>query len=141
MTTLRAHVERRVRDQVALLRDVGGAVSLSAVMEGRVAAPAAYVFSESKRGGRNGADNSVIQRVEYQLGVVMVVRNVRDERGVDSSDAVEDLTAAVRTALLGWQPSEDAEPLEYVGGRLVSMVNGFVFWLDSYRTAMHWRSV
>jgi len=138
--TLRQSVETRLREQLPDLREVAGAASLDAVLGGRVSAPAAYVFREAQQASPNEGANFITQRIGVRLGVVLVVRNVRDPRQGDSSDEAEALSLQVRDALYGWAPAAEAEPLEYAGGRLVSMQNGFYFWMDSYTTATYWRA-
>lgn len=138
--TIRQAVEDRLREQLTALREVAGAASLDAVLSGRVSAPAAYVFREAQQASPNEGANYISQRIGVRLGVVLVVRNVADPRQGDSSDEAEALAEQVRDALLGWAPADEAEPLEYAGGRLVSMQNGFYFWMDSYTTATYWRA-
>lgn len=140
MTSLREAVENRLRDRLPDLREVAGAASIDAVLAGRVATPAVYVFREAQPAGANSGANFISQRVGQKLGVLLAVRNVRDPRQGDSSDEAEALSLLVRDAIFGWAPAEHAEPLEYAGGRLVSMQNGFLFWLDSYTTATYWRA-
>jgi len=139
-TTLRQAIEDRIRDQVSGLREVAGAADLQSVLAGRITPPAAFVFRVQTRAGENSIVNGVDQRVTETYAVVIVTRNVRDPRGADSSDDNEALASSVSTALLGWQPASDADPLEYDGGRLLSLSDGFLFWQEAYRTARYRRA-
>ena len=139
--TIRKNIEDQIKAQVSEFREIAGAANLRSVLDGRVSAPACYIFRMRNRAGRNTLDNAVSQRVEEAYAVVVVSQNRRDARGGDSSDANEALCDQVSTALLGWTPDPNAEPMEYGGGQLVSMKDGFFYWQDVYRTARYLRAV
>lgn len=139
--TVRSNIAARIRVQVTGLREVEGAADLHGVLAGRVNAPAAYVFRLRTRAGANQLDNAVSQNVSESYAVVVVTKNLRDERGGDSSDANEVLCDQISTALLGWEPDVDADTLEYEGGQLVSMKDGYFYWQEVYKTARLRRAV
>lgn len=139
--TVRSAIADRVRAQVTDLREVAGAADLRGVLEGRVSAPAAYVFRLRNSAGRNQLDNAVSQAVRESYAVVVVTQNLRDTRGGDSSDANEVLCDQVGAALLGWAPAVDADTLEYGGGQLVSMKDGYFYWQEVYTTERLRRAV
>lgn len=141
MSTLRAAIEERIRSQIGGFRSVAGAADLRSVLEGRVTPPAAYVFRMRNSAGPNTLANAVDHRVLEQYAVVVVTRNVSDPRGGDSSDTNETLCNAISDALLGWEPAAGAEPMEYGGGRLVSLQDQFFFWQETYNTARQRRAV
>lgn len=139
--TVRSVIADRVRDQVTDLREVSGAADLRGVLDGRVTAPAAYVFRLRNSAGANQLDNAVSQRVQESYAIVVVSQNLRDARGGDSSDANEVLCDQVIGALLGWLPDPEADALEYGGGQLVSMKDGYFYWQEIYTTARLRRAV
>ncbi len=139
--TIRKNIEDRLKAQVSDFREVAGAADLRSVLDGRVSAPACYIFRMRNRPGKNTLDNAVSQRVDESYAIVVVSQNLRDTRGGDSSDVNETLCDQVNTALLGWTPDPTAESMEYGGGQLVSMKGGFFYWQDIYRTARYRRAV
>lgn len=141
MATLRQLIEARIKSEVDGLRAVAGAADMQSVLQGRVSPPAAYVFRLRNAAGPNTLANAVDQRVNEQYAVVVVTRNVGDSRGGDSSDANEAICDDIGDALLGWEPAADAEPMEYGGGRLVSLQDQFLFWQETYTTARYRRAV
>ena len=139
--TIRKAIEDQIKAQVTDFREVAGAADLRSVLEGRVSAPACYIFRMRNRAGRNTLDNAVSQRVEEAYAVVVVSQNRRDARGGDSSDANEALCDQVSTALLGWTPDPNAEPMEYNGGGLATIREGFFYWQEVYKTVRYRRAV
>lgn len=141
--TIRQAIEQRIKDQDTgnSFREVAGAADLRGILDGRVSAPGCYVFRLRNRPGRNDLDTGVSQRVAESYAVVVVTDNRRDPRGGDSSDASEALCDQVNTALLGWTPDPDADPMEYGGGQLVSIKEGKFYWQDIYTTARFRRAV
>ena len=138
--TIRQLIEARIEAECRF-REVAGAADLPNVLKGRATTPGCYIYRASVRAGNNGLVNAVSQRIEETYAVVIVSRNVRDPRHGDSADENEALCAQVSAALLGWQPDETTEPMEYAGGRLVSLLNGAYYWQEHYRTARHRRAV
>lgn len=139
--TVRSMIAGRVRAQVTELREVAGAADLRGVLEGRVTAPAAYIYRLRNSAGPNQLDNAVSQTVRESYAVVVVTQNLRDARGGDSSDTNEALCDQVSDALLGWSPDVAADALEYGGGQLVSMKDGYFYWQEVYTTARLRRAV
>lgn len=135
--TIRQSIEQRIgqQDNTNNFREVAGAANLRSVLDGRVSAPACYVFRLRNSAGRNELDNAVNQRVVESYAVVIVTDNKRDTRGGDASDANEALCKQVEQALLNWTPDPEADPIEYGGGSLVTMKDGYFYWQEVYRTA------
>jgi len=138
--TIRSEMVLRIRESVREFREVSGAASLEAVMEGRVLHPGAYVFPESSKVGENRLVGAIAQRESLVYAIVIVTRNVRDAKGADSDDESEYLRDEIRAALLGWQPEGAGLPLEHAGGELIIMKDGILYYLERYRTdRFHWK--
>lgn len=141
MINIRPLIEQHLRSAVPEFIEVAGAADLANVMQGRVAAPGCYVFQERATARPDNVIGATVQRVTLQVAVITVVRNVKDSRGTDAADASAGLQQSVQTALLGWQADAAVDPLEYVGGVLVSFANGYFIWKDSYQTYQFIRSI
>jgi len=141
--TIRQAIEQQIKaqDTTNNFREVAGAANLRGVLESRVSAPACYVFRLRNSAGANNLDRGVSQRVTESYAVVVVTGNRRDARGADSSDENEALCQQIDAALLNWTPDPNAEPLEYGGGSLVSIANGYMYWQDIYTTARFRRAL
>ena len=85
------------------------------------------------------ADESTTRKVEaapvqhfVRVGVAVIEAAPNDRTGKLGMDRVSPLLAAVRVALAGWAPPGQREVLSYRRGRLVSVEDGRVSWLDEY---------
>jgi len=138
--TLRQILEARISNESNVFREVAGAASLDAILKGRMASPGCYLFNERDNAGANQVLTIVSQRVVKQIAVVTVVGNVRSSSGADSSDESEAVRDVISGLLLGHIPSPEHEAIEFVGGGLVTFINGLYVWKDTYRTANQIRS-
>ena len=134
MINLRPLIEQRIKSEVTAFSEVAGAANLENIMAGRISSPGCYVFKERSQPQGGDLIGATMQRVTLRYAVVIIVKNVRDPRGSDAADESDALQEAVRTALLGWQPSQESDPIEYSDGALVSFANGFFIWRDTYQT-------
>lgn len=134
MINIRPLTQQHIRDQIASFSEVSGASDLTSLLKGRLLDRGCYVFPDRVSAGSNEVKNAVLQRVNPQLAVVTVVYNVKDARGEDAADVSFVYQEAVRSLLLGWRPHADFELYEYAGGNLVSFLNGFYIWKDSFKT-------
>ena len=141
MSTLRQLMESRLRAQIPAFKEVAGAADLNSILAGRVSAPGCYIFTERDTAGANTLVGAVSQRVTELMAIITVVRNVRDAQGADADDENKVLRSLVSTALLNWEPDATHEPMEYVGGSLVSFANGFLYYKSTYSTATQIRAV
>lgn len=129
-----AAIVARLRDQVGTLSLISGAADFQKAAEANpTATPAAYVLLLTERGGPPATFSRTEQRVDAEIGIVLVTRNLADTKGAAAGTDMATLRAAVRTALLGW---EDAgrDPMEYGAGGLLAFRDGHMWWQDSYRT-------
>ena len=127
---------------VPALKLVGAAAQFQAAVESNPkATPAAFVISLGDDPGPSVMADQVIQRVATPLGIVLVVRNLSDTKGVAAGQDMEALRAAVKAALLGWQPAAEYDPLQRGRGTLLAFKDGHMWWQDIYLTATYDRSV
>jgi hypothetical protein len=141
MINVRPLIEQRLRAEIPAFKEVAGAAGLSSILQGRIADPGCYVFQERSTAENSDLVGATMQRVTLLVAVITVVRNVRDSRGADAADASSEFQDSIQTALLGWQPHESADPMEFVAGALVSFANGFLIWKDTYKTYQFIRSI
>ncbi len=140
--TLRKQVQDRlIQNASSYFNEIKGAASLSEIIHGRVHPDGCYIFKEKSISSENSLINAVNQRVVDRLSIVIVTRNTTDQKGSDSSDNSELLQNAVMNEILGFEPTGGYEPIEYAGGSLVSLTNGFYIWLDTYKSAHFVRSL
>lgn len=85
----------------------------------KLALPAAYVVMGEDEADRSTA-NVVRQALTDYFDVVVVLRNI-DERGQNNCDNVHLIRAELFKALIGFIPTEDYEPIQYVNGSLVEI--------------------
>ena len=117
---------------------VEGTAELASRGTGAPAAlPAAYVFVGEEGSAENERLNGVLQRTEVDLKVVIITGNVSDASGGAAAADLEALKAAVRTALLGWQPTGADDIITSVGGELVRARDGLVWWEMTFATAFY----
>lgn len=141
--TLRSLYEQRVKTLLSIgspdatnpvFKEVAGAVNLQAILDGRIEPNGCYIFRERNNAGSNTLMNAVSQLQTHYIGFVLVSRNVRGERGADSSDENEALCDALQAVLLGWEPSSNHSITEYAGGTLISFKNNLLIWRELYQT-------
>lgn len=116
---------------------VSGAAALAQAVE--LAAdwtvPAAFVVPLSETADQNellGDFSS--QWVAIRFGVAILVSNTSDEPGFTAAEAVVDAFAQIRAALVGWQPSETFQAIDYVSGELGEFDRARLFWELQFAT-------
>lgn len=126
----------RLEANVPLLKHVGGAAQFQNAAESLPkGTPAAFVIPLEENPGNSAMGDLVIQRVSVTLGVILVVRNVSDPKGVAARQDMEALRAAVKTALLGWQTTPDYDPLARGRSGLLAFKDMHMWWQDIYLTS------
>jgi hypothetical protein len=133
----------RLKVAVPQLRSVGRAADYAAVRTLQdFPAPCAFVILAAERGlsrpiGRapRGEQISARQTVEVSFGVVVAVRNWRQQQGEQIADELRTIVGATRAALMGYVPDVDgARPCEFVRGDLQDYSTGTAIWADVYAT-------
>jgi len=139
-----APVQERVRALVPTLRLVAGAADYAAVKNlADFPAPCAYVVlaaeqytSASAGHGRPGEQVPVSQDGAITFGIVVAVRNYREQRGAQVSQELIAVLGAIRDAVLGYVPPvPGARPCQLSRGRLADYDAGVALWEDVYTTS------
>ncbi|MXS82273.1 phage tail terminator protein [Nitrosomonas oligotropha] len=134
----------RLKDQVTSLKLVGGAADFDAAAESLKQKPAAFVLPNSERANQSTTGTmAVSQENTVRFAVVLAVQNLRDARGENAQADLLSLRTDIMSALLGWEPDEDADfkPIEFSGGRLLQLADRVLWWQDEFVTAHLLRSV
>lgn len=136
-----APIVARVAAQCPLLVSVAGASEFAAVSERVTIHPAAWVLPEQDSAGDNryGA-GAISQRVATAFSVVIVAGTRGDQLGGATHDVLRPLRLQVLEALLGWHPTDAAEPITYLSGELLQVSAGLVWWRDTYTSAWEARA-
>ena len=133
----------RLVEKVPELKVVEGAADLAAAAESGVRQfPCAFVIPLADSPSElELATGSTQQRLSSQLGVIMVVRNLRDARGQNALVDLTVLRKLVHEAIYGWTPDAQVfDPLTRGGGRILQLDNQTLWWQDDYATASYLRS-
>lgn len=137
MTPVEAIIER-LRDAsetpFALVERIG---DLAALKERPNAMPAAYVLTMEEVSGDNERDTGpVLQRIESDIGVIIVAENVSDAKAGAAAAEIEEVKAWTRRRLLGFVPdAATGEPVTHVAGKLVKVSGGCVWWGETFGLA------
>lgn len=113
----------------------------SAVEDKPKVTPACFVVLLEEQPQPNALGDILIQRVRVALGIVLVVRNLADNKGVAARGDLESLRGKVKNQLFGWQPTPAHNPLERGASHLLTFKEGHVWWQDIYLTEYYDRSV
>ncbi|WP_425404621.1 phage tail terminator protein [Hwanghaeella sp.] len=109
---------------------VAGAADYDALEEStRVVVPAAFVVPMDDQADPvvNGS-NDVRQALEDSFRVVVLLSNTADQRGQASYDQVHLIRAELWAGILGWEPDENHNPIEYRGSDLIARSRAFLIW-------------
>lgn len=133
-------VIERLRDQVKVLKHVGGAAELGTITQLRdFRTPAAYVLlaqetlSPKPAGHAGGATR---QMANVHFAITVAVRNYRDNKGITAADDLRPVLGDVRKALIGWTPPglAGARDCQLVQGQVVDYDASVLIWTDLYQT-------
>lgn len=121
---------------------VGDVLQLAALeTEPTIAMPAAFVVPETESAQPNDLGSNVFEQlITTQFAVAIVVGADGARRGV-ARESLEDLEAAVITALAGTKVQGLDRPITYAGARLLSIGPGRVARLLSFRAVRRFRVV
>jgi hypothetical protein len=124
------------------LAHVAGAAGLAQAANALKQIPAAYVIPNSERSGGSRTGTMVVsQQNTVRFAVVMATKNLRDARGDQAQADLLSLREEIMTALHGWQPDAEFDPIEYGGGRLMQLTDQVLWWQDEFLTAHLIRSM
>lgn len=130
----------RLDTQVAALKTVAGTAEFAVAETAAKQLPAAYVIPLADKASGNELETGVEQHVVARFGVALAIRNIKDARGQAGQAALKTLRDAVSVVLLGWEPLAGYDPVLYVGGQLIKIGNGVLWWQDEYVTGYYRRT-
>lgn len=137
-----AWIVAQLKTEVTALKLVGGAADLSAATDSVIQKPAAFVLANSERAsGSTTGTMAVNQQNTVRFAVLIAVQNLRDKRGEKAQADLLSLREEIITALHGWQPDADFDPIEYGSGKLLQLSDQVLWWQDEFVTAHLLRSV
>lgn len=131
----------RINEQVPTLLQIAGAAGLAQAATDLKQYPAAYVIPSAERANGSRTGTTVVsQQNSVRFAVILAVRNLRDARGDQAQADLLTLREEIMSALHGWQPHADFDPLEYSGGRLLQLTDQVLWWQDEFLTTHLLRS-
>ena len=139
---LEMHLADAIAARLAALADEEGALLFAAVLSALDAAaltawpktPAALVLpvsDEAEESTTRRVENAPVQHV-VRIGVSVMVAAPNDRSGARGRERLSALLAHARLALAGWAPPGQREVLSFRRGRLVSLEDARLQWLDEY---------
>lgn len=129
-----------IKANVPELKAVGEAVDFQTAAESNpLATPACYVFLMDETPGPSQTD-VLIQKVRATVGIVLVVKNLKDTKGAAAKVTVDSLRTKVKDLVFGWSASAVYDPFERGPGRLLAFRDGHLWWQDLYLTEYFDRS-
>ncbi|MYM80538.1 hypothetical protein GTP44_01005 [Duganella sp. FT50W] len=130
------NIKARLRELVPEIKQVGGAADFqSAVESNPTVTPACYVFSLGEAPAPSQFAGRLIQRVRASVGIVLVVKNLTDAKGVAALEDTDALRNKVKQVVYGWRPADGNDPLERGDSNLLAFRDGHVWWQDIYLTS------
>jgi hypothetical protein len=126
---LNAVIDRLKANVPALHGRVARAVDLAELIAKNMLppqTPAAFVLWAGDNAAPNDMAPITRQTVREMASVVLVARKAGDITGAKASDDADDIGDDVVAALVGYQPSDQLDPFEYLRGRLLGLQDGAV---------------
>jgi len=140
-----APVIARIKASVGELRQVRGVSDYAAVTSLLdFTPPEAFVYTAAETGVETksgmslpGKQTPIAQQMQVVLGVVVVARNYREQRGDQLRDELLGFVGKVRAPLLGWTPPVNGgRALQLLRGDLADYDKSTALWVD-YWTTQH----
>lgn len=133
-------VNTRLLERVLTLKQVRGAAEYAAIKGmGDFAPPEAFTLLAREQG--TPQPGTTRQAAQVFFGVVLAVRNYKQQRGKPAVDDLRPIVGEVRDALIGWTPTEaDGKPLkggrgcQWVRGDVLDYTAGTLLWREIYQT-------
>ena len=127
--------------EVNALKFIGEAADFQAAAENNpTITPAAYVIEMGETPEPNKLGDIIIQKVSTSVGIVLVVKNLTDAKGVAAGADMRILKREVKDKLYGFVPGEGCAPFERGNGHLLAFQKGHMWWQDLYLTSYYDRS-
>lgn len=132
----------RLQTEVTALKRVAGSAEFAAASDDLKQTPAAFVIPASEKAAPSSTGTMVVSQYNtVRFSVAIAVQNLRDPRGENAGVDLLALRNSIMTALHGWQPDADFDPIEFSGGNLAGLNNQVLWWQDSFATAHLIRSL
>lgn len=132
----------RLKTEVPALKIVSGTADLAKAEADLKQTPSAFVVEMSDRASENKTGTMVVsQNNTARFAVITATKNLRDFRGQHAKTDLRTVRIDIITALHGWQPDADFDPIEKREGRLLKMTNAVLWWQDEFITSHLIRSV
>ncbi len=133
-------VVARIKATVPALQQVRGAAEYAAISEfSDFRPPEGFVLLARERG--KPMPGTTRQPVQVFFGVVVAVRNYRQQRGKPAMDEALPLIGQVRDALIGWIPQDGAgaqvgggRGCQWLQGDVMDYDNSTLLWSDVFQT-------
>lgn len=133
-----AEIIAQLKDNVDSLRLVEGASGLQRASDSNpTATPAAYVFLSEESADENSIDAPMVQHLSATVSTVLVLRNVGDLTGAAATVDMDTLREQVRSALHGFVPDTDHDPLAIDRSALLAFRDSHLWWQMTWRTAYY----
>nr|WP_319388191.1 hypothetical protein [uncultured Cohaesibacter sp.] len=128
----------RLKSEVPDLIDVLPAEEIDAIAKATAPKSAtAFVLPYREKAEPNTrATGGHLQYVAVQFLVAIFIRRY-DARGGERVIEFDDLKTSIENALAGWEPSEDADPVELVGGQAAPLGNGRSVYVQTWQTSRY----
>jgi hypothetical protein len=117
---------------------VFGSVELSNATPTAMRMPCAFVVPMSEKAEPNTLINGYSQRVTAQVGVVICVKNIKNDKGMDAQFELEAVRNEVKAALCGFEDVGFA-PIDFVAGQLAAYDAMHLRWNDIFTTQFYYR--
>ncbi len=132
----------RLKTQVPDLKVVGGSAELASAEIDLKQTPSAYVFEIGDEASKNTTGTMLVSQFNtVTFAVAIATKNLRDPRGQHAKADLRTIRSAIRTALLGWEPDAEFNPVEKRRGSLIKMRKTVLWWRDEFATSHLIRSV
>lgn len=147
MAQVRARLDGQAKPPLRLVRGAAELALIAREPPPRANLPVAYVLPIRLSAGPNRlATLATSQRVAFRFAVQLVAGAEAQRDGQAAADAIEPVSVAVRRALVGWQPADEADmsvqgPCLYGGGRITGLDDGLLFWADEFEFPYDQRSL
>lgn len=125
----------RLNDIPGLITQVEVRLQVEEVLALESTGPCIWVVETRGAGERNNVLGAVSQQRNALFGVLTLVSGVAGASESELQIASQALRDSVFARLLGFRPSTQYIPIEYVRDGLVQSADGDVYWLDEFRTS------
>lgn len=126
----------RLRNAAPSLLSVDMAQDLDAIFAGTAPQTGAvYVVPYREKGKPNTLmTGGFMQVIPTQFLVAFVMRVHADPTGAVRAAQFDAVTDAIEAALAGWEPTEDSEPVSFVGGEGTPLSNNVTLYVQTWET-------